>query len=71
MDAMFIAPARVAETRTVRMQVEDGKIGVRINGGTTQPLIITTVDKGSVAENAGLKQGDALLRVNGIDFTSQ
>ncbi|CAD5215622.1 unnamed protein product [Bursaphelenchus okinawaensis] len=73
------------ELEKVRITLQDGQVvekcGFRIGGGIDQDpekssfnypdtgIYITSIEHGSPAEVAGLRQHDKILEVNGYDFT--
>ncbi|XP_064632166.1 trichohyalin-like isoform X2 [Lineus longissimus] len=50
----------------------DGWLGCSIRGGTDYGMnpMVSNVDPGSPAEKVGLKNGDLVVRMNGVDVTS-
>ncbi|XP_035913342.1 PDZ and LIM domain protein Zasp-like isoform X6 [Anopheles stephensi] len=60
----------MANLMTVRLQRGDGQAwGFRLQGGKdfSAPLVLQRVNGGSVADQAGLMAGDALIKVNGTE----
>uniref|UniRef100_A0A182VEM6 PDZ domain-containing protein n=1 Tax=Anopheles merus TaxID=30066 RepID=A0A182VEM6_ANOME len=60
----------MANLITVRLQRGDGQAwGFRLQGGKdfSAPLVLQRVNGGSVADQAGLMAGDALIKVNGTE----
>ncbi|XP_049546994.1 PDZ and LIM domain protein Zasp-like isoform X3 [Anopheles darlingi] len=60
----------MANLTTVRLQRGDGQAwGFRLQGGKdfSAPLVLQRVNGGSVADQAGLMAGDALIKVNGTE----
>ncbi|XP_026568370.1 whirlin [Pseudonaja textilis] len=61
------------DEKKVNLVLDEGRsLGLMIRGGSEYALgiYITGVDKGSEAENTGLKVGDQILEVNGRSFLS-
>ncbi|XP_007442613.1 whirlin, partial [Python bivittatus] len=59
------------DEKKVNLMLDEGRsLGLMIRGGSEYALgiYITGVDKGSEAENTGLKVGDQILEVNGRSF---
>lgn len=59
----------VLNYRNVIFARENG-IGIRLAGGNKVGIFICDVQYNSPAERAGLKIGDKIIKVNGIDYTS-
>jgi hypothetical protein len=74
LDATLVQPfARCdAPVRQVRLPQTNAPLGFVLAGGLEQhrPIVVSKVDPGSVAAEAGLAIGDEVLAVNGIDFRS-
>ena len=53
----------------IRRQATDIPFGFKLQGGTdfAIPLSILSVAPGSLAEQAGLRAGDAILKINEMD----
>ena len=52
--------------------LEGGSLGLSIRGGREYGLgiYLSTVDEGSAAQDAGLRVGDQIMRVNNTSFHS-
>ncbi|XP_030830180.1 titin homolog [Strongylocentrotus purpuratus] len=61
----FVRLSRISRERTITLRRQDGTYGLRIQ--KSKPVVITTLDPGGAAENAGLKVGDMVIKVNGQD----
>ena len=68
------ATLTAAQETTFRMRVQSGYIGIRFdeeriinNGNSSSRVVIGGVSKGSPADNAGLRVGDEILRINGLN----
>jgi carboxyl-terminal processing protease len=67
----FSDPAQVQE-QAARLQGEQrfGGVGVRIKRRTNEPIVVWELLDGGSAGKAGIKPGDAILRVDGRDTAS-
>ncbi|XP_071479940.1 uncharacterized protein [Diadema antillarum] len=61
----FVRLSKISRERTVTLYRQDGTYGLRIQ--KSKPVVITNLDSGGPGENAGLKMGDMIVRVNGKD----
>ncbi|XP_072175941.1 uncharacterized protein [Diadema setosum] len=61
----FVRLSKISRERTVTLYRQDGTYGLRIQ--KSKPVVITNLDPGGPGENAGLKMGDMIVRVNGKD----
>lgn len=79
--AGIAAPARAQVTRTIVIGPNSGYLGIRFGESTTitssngsqsndSKVVIADVMKDSPAEKAGLKDGDEILKVNGLAATN-
>ncbi|PIK33152.1 putative PDZ domain-containing protein 11 [Apostichopus japonicus] len=58
--------------RSIRFKRTNAPLGFLIRGGTEHkcPLFVSKVSEGSSAQRLGMKPGDQILSVNGIDFAN-
>lgn len=52
--------------RTVQVMKGSGNFGLTLSGNA--PVFIRSVDKGGASDKAGLRSGDQLLQLNGINI---
>ncbi len=52
--------------RTIQIHRGSGNFGLALNGNA--PVFIRSVDEGGPSEKAGLRPGDQLLQLNGINI---
>ncbi|XP_071942570.1 uncharacterized protein [Antedon mediterranea] len=56
-----------ARERDICLNKKNGLFGLRIQ--RSRPVVVTEVDKGGAAEEAGIKVGDVILSINGNDVS--
>ncbi|XP_056615015.1 tight junction protein ZO-3 isoform X1 [Triplophysa dalaica] len=49
--------------------VKEGNVGLRLVGGNDVGIFVGGIQPNSPAQNQGIKEGDQILEVNGVDFT--
>ena len=52
--------------RTIQINRDNGSFGFALSGNA--PVVVRSVDKGGASEHAGLKPGDQLQQLNGINI---
>ena len=60
------------KVRVVRIPGSEEELGFNVRGGKDfgVGIYVSRVEKGKLADQCGLKPGDQILEVNGIDFTN-
>jgi C-terminal processing protease CtpA/Prc len=67
----YFGPSRLL-TKRIRLKSNDGTLDFTINGGNhLQPIQIASVVWNSQAYLQGMRPGDQIISVNGIDFERQ
>lgn len=56
----------LSSSRQVRINRGSGSFGFTLSGNA--PVFVRSVDRGGAAERVGLKSGDQLLQLNGINI---
>uniref|UniRef100_A0A8C7CUT9 Tight junction protein 3 n=1 Tax=Oncorhynchus kisutch TaxID=8019 RepID=A0A8C7CUT9_ONCKI len=58
---------RVSDLNTVSF-VKEGSVGLRLVGGNDVGIFVDGVQPNSPAQEQGMKEGDQIMQVNGVDF---